>query len=106
MVQVSWGSEPFLRRPLAVLGQTSDEVELLYRVKGTGTELLAAKRAGERVKVIGPLGKGFTRRTGDHVIYMAGGTDFRRYLPLQREWETARSSSGRGRSVNCPSWRE
>ncbi len=82
MVQVSWGSEPFLRRPLAVLGQTSDEVELLYRVKGTGTELLAAKRAGERVKVLGPLGKGFTRRTGDRVIYMAGGTGLPPVLAL------------------------
>ena len=82
MVQVSWTSEPLLRRPLAVLGQKSDEIELLYKVKGSGTELLSRTNAGERIRVLGPLGKGFTRKSSDHVIYLAGGTGLPPLLAL------------------------
>lgn len=74
MVQVSSTNEPFLRRPLAVLGQKGDAVELLYKVKGAGTGLLCRKKRGECIKVLGPLGRGFTIAACDHVIYLAGGT--------------------------------
>lgn len=87
MVQASWTSEPFLRRPLAVLGQKSDEIELLYKVKGIGTEMLSRKNTGERIKVLGPLGNGFTRRSSDHVIYLAGGTGLPPVLALAERIE-------------------
>ncbi|HPJ94586.1 MAG TPA: ribosomal protein S18-alanine N-acetyltransferase [Deltaproteobacteria bacterium] len=82
MVQVSQGSEPFLRRPLAILGQKSSEIELLYKIKGYGTRLLSRKRAGELVRVLGPLGKGFGRRAAGQIIYMAGGTGLPPLLAL------------------------
>ena len=74
MVQVSPGQEPFLRRPLAILNQDMMHQELLYRVRGEGTRLLSRKGGGETIKLLGPLGKGFTRHDGKMVVYVAGGT--------------------------------
>ena len=78
MVKVSGGMEPLLRRPLSIhrvnAGQSA--VELLYEVVGTGTEILAQKKKGEHLDVIGPLGNGFSinaRARRAHVILVAGG---------------------------------
>jgi len=35
------------------------QMEILYRVRGEGTRILAEKKAGEELDIIGPLGKGF-----------------------------------------------
>jgi len=82
MVQVSSSMDPFLRRPLAVLGQDSKHLELLYRIKGDGTRILSGKRHGDSVKVLGPLGRGFTRHDGKRIIFIAGGTGLPPVLSL------------------------
>ena len=49
-----------LRRPLSVSRlRAPDQLELLLRVRGTGGRILARKRVGEMLDVIGPLGHGF-----------------------------------------------
>ena len=45
MLRLTGSCEPFLRRPLAVLSYR-EVVELLYKVKGRGTSLLAGKQKG------------------------------------------------------------
>jgi dihydroorotate dehydrogenase electron transfer subunit len=82
MVQISNGMEPFLRRPLAILGQKNKHQELLYRIRGEGTRILSEKKKGEIVKVLGPLGRGFTRHDGKRIIYVAGGTGLPAVLSL------------------------
>lgn len=76
------GSEVLLRRPFSVCGLpgtftdgTSGLVQVLYRVFGRGTSLLAALRAGSTIHVLGPLGRGFdTPETPDlRPIFVAGG---------------------------------
>ena len=54
--------EPLLRRPLSICsaGRREERVTLLYRVAGRGTGLLARKRPGEALSLLGPLGRGFT----------------------------------------------
>lgn len=54
--------EPLLRRPLSIcsVDRQEEKVTLLYRVVGRGTGLLALKRPGEAVSLLGPLGRGFT----------------------------------------------
>jgi dihydroorotate dehydrogenase electron transfer subunit len=74
MVQINNGMEPFLRRPLAILGQKINYQELLYRIRGEGTRILSEKKEGETLKVLGPLGKGFTRHDAKKIVYIAGGT--------------------------------
>ncbi|HVN72792.1 MAG TPA: ribosomal protein S18-alanine N-acetyltransferase [Desulfomonilia bacterium] len=82
MVQVSGTNEPFLRRPLAILGNENMHQELLYRIRGEGTLLLSTKKAGESIKLLGPLGRGFTRHDGKEIIYLAGGTGLPPILSL------------------------
>lgn len=75
-VRITPGLDPLLRRPFsihAVNGQTGG-VALLYRVVGRGTRLLAEKKKGEFLDVIGPLGRGFTfPAAGQRVALVAGG---------------------------------
>jgi dihydroorotate dehydrogenase electron transfer subunit len=82
MVQISSGMDPFLRRPLAILGQKNKRQEMLYRIRGEGTRVLSEKKEGESVKVLGPLGKGFTRHDGKKIVYVAGGTGLPPVLSL------------------------
>ncbi|MFH1245248.1 MAG: dihydroorotate dehydrogenase electron transfer subunit [Candidatus Omnitrophota bacterium] len=53
------GPEPLLRRPLSFHRIYQDKFEVLYRIAGRGTALLAKKQEGDTIDVIGPLGKGF-----------------------------------------------
>jgi len=77
-VKCSDGPEPLLRKPLSLHRVRPGCVEIFYEVVGRGTELLAKKKAGEMLDVIGPLGKGFDIKTTDHGprttdFLMAGG---------------------------------
>ena len=59
MVRCADGCQPLLRRPLGVHYIKRSNVELLYEVIGEGTRLLAQKKNGECLDVIGPMGNGF-----------------------------------------------
>jgi dihydroorotate dehydrogenase electron transfer subunit len=50
---------PLLRRPFSVHRTGAGRVEVLLRAVGEGTRLLLALRAGDRVSMLGPLGRGF-----------------------------------------------
>ncbi|MBI2400652.1 MAG: dihydroorotate dehydrogenase electron transfer subunit [Deltaproteobacteria bacterium] len=82
MLRVSDGMDPLLRRPFGVLrligakGKASrgTGIELLYRVVGRGTGILSAKRPGETLGILGPLGNGFpVPDKGQKVIMVTGG---------------------------------
>jgi len=67
--------DPLLPRPMAVYREEGDEVDVLYKVEGRGTALLAAAREGERVRVVGPLGQAFPPPDpGSRVVLVGGGT--------------------------------
>jgi dihydroorotate dehydrogenase electron transfer subunit len=56
------GEAPFLRRPMSIYGAdpATGEIAFLYKVTGAGTLGLATLRLGDRLDVLGPLGRGFT----------------------------------------------
>lgn len=67
--------DPLLRRPIS-LGEISpdqDEITLLYRIQGRGTEILARARCGEQLSVMGPLGQGFSLAEVGELWLVAGG---------------------------------
>jgi dihydroorotate dehydrogenase electron transfer subunit len=71
--------DPLLPRPMAVYRTTlrhgAAELEILYKVSGRGTALLADARSGERVRLVGPLGRSFPEpRPGERVLLVGGGT--------------------------------
>jgi dihydroorotate dehydrogenase electron transfer subunit len=51
------------------------EIEILYKVCGRGTALLAEALEGQRIRVVGPLGRGFAEPPpGGRSILVGGGT--------------------------------
>jgi len=72
-------TDPLLPRPMAVYRAESAGagavVEILYKVSGRGTGLLADALPGQRVGLVGPLGRSFELPSaGERAILVAGGT--------------------------------
>lgn len=72
-VRVSATYDPFLRRPISIHDAAEDRLVLLYRTAGRGTALLAAKKAGETLDLLGPLGNGFPLTDQKQAVVVAGG---------------------------------
>ncbi|MBN1142386.1 MAG: dihydroorotate dehydrogenase electron transfer subunit [Deltaproteobacteria bacterium] len=85
MVRVREGATPFLRRPFGVFRTgflppecdglpPKEYLEILYKVVGQGTALMAALHGGDPLQVLGPLGAGFDLPAdGKELILVAGG---------------------------------
>ena len=78
-LRCSDGIEPLLRRPFSFHRLNGGSFEILYKVIGQGTNLLAKKRKGDKIDILGPLGNGFDiQRTNEPTnqrttILVAGG---------------------------------
>jgi dihydroorotate dehydrogenase electron transfer subunit len=75
-VMVSCGPllDPLLRRPFSIHRRIgADGLQLLIRVVGRGTELLAQCRPGQSVSLVGPLGQGFRLPDPTASICLVGG---------------------------------
>ncbi|MDH3614763.1 MAG: dihydroorotate dehydrogenase electron transfer subunit [Gammaproteobacteria bacterium] len=48
-----------MRRPLSIMRSIDDCIEVLYKVVGEGLHLLAGKRPGDMISVLGPIGQPF-----------------------------------------------
>lgn len=71
--------DPLLPRPMAIYrlrrASGSSELEILYKVSGRGTALLAEALPGQRVRLVGPLGVGFPDpdKSGEAQPVLVGG---------------------------------
>lgn len=73
-IRVTHLSSPLLRRPISVLWADGElRVQVLFKVVKTGTALLAEKREGEMVDIVGPLGNPFSFDESRDSIMVAGG---------------------------------
>lgn len=97
--------DPLLPRPMAVFrdlgpdavsAETLDErqIELLYRVVGRGTTLLAETLSGQFISVVGPLGRGFPIEAGGGLAILVGGGS-----GIASLYELARALIRKGRAV-------
>jgi dihydroorotate dehydrogenase electron transfer subunit len=67
--------DPLLPRPMAIYRAGPATIDVLYKVVGRGTALLALARPDDRVRVVGPLGRGFSApAAGQRVALVGGGT--------------------------------
>jgi len=75
MIRVTPGIDPLLRRPFSICGTRGDDLFLiLYKVVGRGTAIMSQTRAGEKLSVLGPLGRGFDLPKRDcNSVLVAGG---------------------------------
>jgi dihydroorotate dehydrogenase electron transfer subunit len=68
-------SDPLLPRPMAVYRSDGEAIDVLYKVSGRGTALLAEAPSGARIGLVGPLGRGFAPPAeGEHAVLVGGGT--------------------------------
>ncbi len=64
-----------LPRPISLceIDTEGKALRLVYRVVGAGTEELSGYRAGDKIKIMGPLGNGFPLDQGEKCILVGGG---------------------------------
>ena len=64
-----------MRRPLSIMRANSKEgwIEVLFKVVGEGLRLFAAKRPGEKLSLIGPIGHPFVANTDRPNTLLIGG---------------------------------
>ena len=72
-----------LPRPISICEVDGSNLRLVYRVVGFGTEEFSRFTQGDMVKVIGPLGNGFTIRDRKPVL-VAGGIGIPPMLELAK----------------------
>ena len=76
-IKVNECHELLLRRPFSIHRVNGPNIGILYEVLGKGTQILAQKKPGEYLDIIGPLGNGFNYRIAYSVqrtaILVAGG---------------------------------
>jgi dihydroorotate dehydrogenase electron transfer subunit len=64
---------PLLRRPMSVHDVREKYFSILYKIRGEGTRILSDYSPGEKIDVIGPLGRGFFVKDTNHISIIAGG---------------------------------
>jgi len=70
--------DPLLRRPYSLhrlirKGRRTEGIEILYKVVGKGTALLAGLQPGEKVGVLGPLGSAFLLPPDARSVFVVAG---------------------------------
>jgi len=72
-----------LRRPFSFARQRGEVTEILYKVVGRGTASLSQCPEGSSLKLLGPLGKGFSVPSGEgDLVGVAGGYGIAPFLEL------------------------
>jgi dihydroorotate dehydrogenase electron transfer subunit len=64
-----------MRRPLSIMRADARAgwIEMLYKVVGSGLHALAARKAGDSLSVLGPIGQGFTLHPDKPRTLLIGG---------------------------------
>jgi dihydroorotate dehydrogenase electron transfer subunit len=78
MIRIAGLHDPFLSRPISIYSYTRSKsncaIELLYRVVGRGTQILAGLIKGSQVEISGPLGGSYTIDPAKkNIVFIAGG---------------------------------
>ena len=73
-VHIACGEGNLLRRPISICEAGEGRLRIVFQVKGEGTKWLAARKAGDTLDVLGPLGHGFdTAALGARPVFLGGG---------------------------------
>ncbi len=78
MVKVGDGLSPLLPRPFSIhrlieRGGEVTGIELLYKMIGPTTDKMGRLAAGDTIRVLGPLGRGFSLPRGSGAVALTGG---------------------------------
>lgn len=84
-----------LPRPLSIceIDRDKEELRIVYRVVGAGTQEFSSLKAGDSVDILGPLGNGFPKVSPDkRVLLMGGGIGIPPMLELAKSLEGIRTA--------------
>ncbi len=74
MIEVNKGTDPLLKRAFSLFRKTEQGLQILYRIRGKGTEILKKMKEGSVIEVLGPLGTCYPLPSGDSIpLVIAGG---------------------------------
>jgi dihydroorotate dehydrogenase electron transfer subunit len=65
--------DPFLRRPFSIASVKSDNIRIIFRVRGKGTEILSQAKEGEYFDILGPLGRALPQFEDRDILLIGGG---------------------------------
>lgn len=82
-VQVFNCTAPLLRRPFGVAAVNKKEgtITMIYRIIGEATKLLAEYCSGDKLSIVGPLGRGFDMNA-QHPLIVGGALALHRFCFL------------------------
>jgi dihydroorotate dehydrogenase electron transfer subunit len=90
-VRVSDTITPLLRRPYSIMDLAEGEIELLVKVVGQGSALLAGASTGTVMELVGPLGAAVFPDPGTGpAVFVAGGTGLAPMIFAARTWRRRR----------------
>jgi dihydroorotate dehydrogenase electron transfer subunit len=74
-VRISDELDPFFRRPFGIYHVHNGIVDMLVEIRGKGTAMLAERKPGEMLDILGPLGKSFSMpgKKIKNVVMIGGG---------------------------------
>jgi len=73
MIAVSGSHDPLLKRPFGIFKTDPPYFYIYYEVVGRGSKLMALKKEGEQVMVVGPLGNSFPKYENENILIVGGG---------------------------------
>jgi dihydroorotate dehydrogenase electron transfer subunit len=73
MVRCGEGMEYQLRRPFSLHRQEGNQLSLLFKVVGRGTRWLSERQTGQKIDLLGPLGKGYKIHPDSNNLLLAAG---------------------------------
>lgn len=72
MLETGHGLDPLLKRPFCYFDIEGDEIAFLIRVKGKGTRVLSSQKTGDRINMVGPLGRRYPTTDRSPLIVIGG----------------------------------
>ena len=91
-VHVKCGHSRLLRRPISICDWEENLLRIVFEVRGEGTEWLSRRKAGDRLDVLGPLGRGFRMDRAGRYLLVGGGIGVPPMLGCAK-WTAERSTA-------------
>ncbi len=91
-VHVKCGHSRLLRRPISICDWEENLLRIVFEVRGGGTEWLSRRKAGDRLDVLGPLGRGFRMDREGRYLLVGGGIGVPPMLGCAK-WTAGRSTA-------------
>jgi dihydroorotate dehydrogenase electron transfer subunit len=73
MIKTSDMYDPLLRRPFSLCGADENGVDILFQVRGKGTDIMSGWEQGHEVSIIGPIGNCFNATKPMRYAYLIAG---------------------------------